>query len=206
MHNLATLLNQSRVLRRELRHKLTNWKFEISPQGIVFRGGTGLVVGGVMGHEVWRMCADGPLSLGRREDHNKVPTEGLNRLVENWLDAGAQIANVYVSIFEGDYTPVDGLTASSYPTDATESTAYDESTRPAFTPGTVASGSVDNTASRATFTMNATKTIYGGALHTTSTKSSTTAPIMAAVRFGSSRSVIATDQIDVDYTFTASDT
>lgn len=201
MHNLATLLNQSRVLRRELLRKLTNWKFEISPQGIVFAR-TGLIVGGVMGHDVLR----GGIPLGRREDHNLVPTEGLNRLVEQWLDAGAQISNVYVSIFEGDYTPVAGVTASSYPGDATECTAYDEAARPAFTPGSVSGGSVDNTASRAEFTMNDTKTLYGGALHTTSTKSATTAPLMAAVRFSASRSVVDTDIVQVDYTFTASDT
>lgn len=201
MHNLATLLNQSRTLRRELLRNLTNWRFEISPRGIVFAR-TGLIVGGVFGHDVIR---DG-VPFGRIEDHNLVPTEGLNRLVENWLGAGAQIPNVYVSLFEGDYTPVAGVTASSYPGDATESTAYDEATRQAFTAGSISSGSVNNTASKATFTISATKTMYGCGLHTNSTKSSTAAPLMAATRFSSSRAVEDDDSLEIDYTFTASDT
>ncbi len=43
-----------------------------------------------------------------------------------------------------------------------ESSAYSESTRQAFTPGTIASGSVDNSASKAVFTINADNTIIGG--------------------------------------------
>lgn len=44
-----------------------------------------------------------------------------------------------------------------------ESAAYSSpSTRPAFTPGTIATGSVDNSASAASFTMNANNTLIGG--------------------------------------------
>lgn len=218
MYQLQTLMSQSSVLRQELLRELRNNKFEVSEGGLLMFSRTGLQVGGIMGHDVLRRSNAGPIarsrrgvtrrymSLGRQEDHNLVPGEGINRLVENWLAAGAQIPNVYVSIFEGDYTPVGTVTAASYPADATESTAYTEGTRQAFTPGSVASGSVDNTASRAEFTMNAAKTIFGGGLHPTSTKSATTAPLMAAVRFSTSRSVVNTDILQVDYTFTAADT
>lgn len=44
----------------------------------------------------------------------------------------------------------------------TESAAYSQSTRPAFTPGSISGGSVDNSASQATFTINVNNTLIGG--------------------------------------------
>lgn len=44
----------------------------------------------------------------------------------------------------------------------TELTAYSEANRQAFTPGTIANGSVDNSASKAVFTINADATIIAG--------------------------------------------
>lgn len=43
-----------------------------------------------------------------------------------------------------------------------ESTAYSNATRPAFTPGSISGGSVDNSASQASFTINTNNTIVGG--------------------------------------------
>lgn len=44
----------------------------------------------------------------------------------------------------------------------TESTAYSNANRPAFTPGTISAGSVDNSASQASFNINVNNTIIGG--------------------------------------------
>ncbi len=46
----------------------------------------------------------------------------------------------------------------------TESTAYEGSTRPGWTPGTVSGAVVGNSANRASFTFNATKEIFGAAI------------------------------------------
>lgn len=43
-----------------------------------------------------------------------------------------------------------------------ESTAYSNANRPTWTPGTVTAGSVDNSASQATFNINANNTLIGG--------------------------------------------
>ena len=61
---------------------------------------------------------------------------------------------------------------------------------------------MDNSASRAVFTMNATKTIYGGALLSVSTKSSTSGTLLAAARFSSSRAVVDDDELSVRYSLT----
>ena len=118
---------------------------------------------------------------------NIVPTEGLNHILNTVLKGGTPIAAWYVGLFEGNYTPVAGLTAATITGAATECTAYAESTRVAWTGGTVASGAVDNTASKAEFSINAAKTVYGGFLISASAKSATTGTLISAVRFATAK-------------------
>jgi len=140
---------------------------------------------------------------------NIVTTEGLNSLLNIMFKSGTQITSWYILIFENDYTP---LATDTYASPGwTETIAYDETTRPQWVGGTVASGSVDNSASKATFTMNATKTIYGGAIvgggTLPSTKNNTGGggTAYAAVKFTSSKAVVATDVIKITATISASD-
>lgn len=82
--------------------------------------------------------------------------------MDSALSGGSPITVWYVTTFEDDYTP---LSTNTYASPGyTECTAYDEATRPAWTEAGVASKIITNSASKATFTFNATKTIYGGAL------------------------------------------
>lgn len=59
-------------------------------------------------------------------------------------------------------------------TSFTESAAYSNVTRPAWTPGAVSAGSVSNAASQAAFNMNATDFIFGAFLTSNNTISGTT--------------------------------
>lgn len=61
-----------------------------------------------------------------------------------------------------------------------EDTNYNQSTRPAFTPGTPSGGSVDNSASQASYTMNATTYVFGAFLVNESTKSGATGTLYGA--------------------------
>lgn len=140
--------------------------------------------------------------LARELTSNIVPTEGLNYLLSAGVAGGSQVSPWYVALFEGNYTPVAGLTAATFTAAATECTAYDEAARVAYVEGTPSGGVVDNSASRAVFTMNATKTIYGGALLSVSTKSSTSGTLLAAARFSSSRAVVDDDELSVRYSLT----
>ena len=108
-------------------------------------------------------CFDKNGGLKWRESvHNLVTNEGLDHYLDVALSSATQITAWYVALFEDDHTPAAGNT---YATPGyTESEAYDEATRPAWTEAGVSSQSITNSASKASFTMNATKTIYGGAL------------------------------------------
>lgn len=95
-------------------------------------------------------------------ESNVVTDEGLDYLLNVGFKDGTKITSWYLATFESDTTP-DGSETYAVPV-YTECTAIDESTRPAWTSGSVSGQSVSNSASKATFTYNATKSIYGGAL------------------------------------------
>ena len=137
------------------------------------------------------------------EDHNIVVNEGLNNLLGVYFNAATQITQWYCGTFEGNYTPVAGVTAATITSASTECTAYDEATRPAYNEAAPASQSITNSASKATFTFNATKTIYGAFLISNNTKSGTTGVLFSAARFGTSKNVVDDDQLLLTYTFNA---
>lgn len=117
--------------------------------------------------------------------HNLVPYEGLNHLLNVALKGLTPVTSWFVGIYEGDYTPDTSVTAATLGGLATECTAYSESTRRPFVPGTVASGSVDNAASLAEFTFNAGKTVHGSFLTSASAKGATSGVLLSVVRFPS---------------------
>lgn len=119
--------------------------------------------------------------------HNLMPTEGMNHTLNVVLKSATPVATWYVLLYEGNYTPVVGDTAATFPSLATECTTYSETTRVAYVPGTVAAGAVDNSASPAVFTSTADKTIYGGAIVSVAAKGSTSGVITSAVRFSTSK-------------------
>lgn len=84
-----------------------------------------------------------------------------------------------------------------------ETTAYDESVRQTLTLGSVSGQSVSNTASKAVFTISATKTISGAFLITNSTKGGTSGIIMGAAFFSTARDVLDDDTLNVTVTLTA---
>jgi hypothetical protein len=85
----------------------------------------------------------------------------------------------------------------------TENTDYSQSVRQTLTLGTASAGSIDNTASKATYSINATATIAGAFITSDSTKSGTTGTLYGVVDFASSRAVISGDTLEVTVTLTA---
>lgn len=147
--------------------------------------------------------------LSKTQDHNLVTNEGLDDILDTYFKSGTQITTWYCAIFEDNYTP---LATNTYASKGfTESTAYDEANRPTWTGGTVSGQSVDNSASKATFTMNATKTIYGAALvggTNAATKNDSTsgaANVMyCSAQFSASKAVVDNDVLKVTVTLTSS--
>lgn len=138
------------------------------------------------------------------DDMNLVVNEGLNYLLDAGLGGASPLTTWYLGLFEGNYTPVGSDTGASIASNSTESTAFAATTRALWSPTASAAQSVTNSASRASYTFNATKTIYGAFLISNSTLNGTAGKLFAAARFTSPKSVVNADQLLLTYTFSAS--
>lgn len=138
------------------------------------------------------------------DDRNLVTNEGLNALLDIMFHGTSPITTWYIGLFEGNYTPVATVTAATITAASTECTAYDETTRQPYVEAAAAGQSITNVASRAQFTFNAGKTIYGAFLVSASAKSATSGVLFSASKFASSKAVVDDDQLLVTYQIDAS--
>ena len=116
------------------------------------------------------------------KETNLVPTQGLNHILDVVLKQGTPIPAWYVGVYEGDYTPVAGDTAATFPGLATEISAYAETTRPLVSFSAPSAGASSNSASRAEFSFNAIKTVRGGFVSSVNGKGSTSGLLLSAVK------------------------
>jgi hypothetical protein len=144
--------------------------------------------------------------VSHEQIHNLIPTEGRNHIWDVTGHAGSQVTTWYVALFEGNYTPVSTDTAANFAANATECTAYSEATRQAWVEAAPSSGVITNAASMAVFTMNATKTLYGSALLSSSTKGSTSGVLLSIVRFSVSKPVVSGDVVQISHPLTLTST
>lgn len=121
------------------------------------------------------------------EEKNLIPTQGLTHILDVVCKGGSPVSTWYVAPYEGNFTPSAPDTAASLPAAAVECTAYAEAARPTWVEGAVSGGTVTNVDSKAEFTMNATKTIYGCWLASVPGKSSTSGVALSVVRFAASK-------------------
>ena len=128
---------------------------------------------GVRAHNHYEVECHGPDGKLKWKDtiDNLVTTEGLNYLLDCTLKTGLASPSWYVSLVKAKTTGYaagdtmashSGWTEGAYTTDWTGN-------RIAFTPGTIATGSVDNSASKAVFPILGTLTISGALLCTGAT-------------------------------------
>ena len=87
----------------------------------------------------------------------------------------------------------------------TEGSCYAAAGRPAITWGTATTGSIDNSGSKAVFTINATDSVGGAFVTTGSAKSGSPGILYGGGAFaGGNRSVVSGDTLNVTVTCTAS--
>ena len=157
-------------------------------------------VGGVFTVE----CFDAEGNLRwREENHNIVVNTGLQYILDASLLGVAAISTWYLGLIGSSPTLVAGDTAASHG-GWSESTAYSNATRPAWTK-TRAAQTASNSASKASFTINATATIYGAFIISDNAKSGTSGTLLCECAFASSRAVLSGDTLNVQYDFTAAD-
>lgn len=188
-------------LNKHLLKEFLGGHWERNEQGKIFLPRSNVILGGQFDFATRR---NGEI-VDYSTDDNIIVNEGLNSVLSIYLKGGTQITTWYIGIFEADYTPLATDTAANIASNATESTAYDESVRQTWTGGSVSSQSVDNMASRSTFTMNATKTIYGAFLVSSNVKSGTAGTLFAAAKSAAPKSLTSSDELLVGYTLNASD-
>lgn len=137
--------------------------------------------------------------------HNLVTTAGLNKYLDATLKTGLAAPAWYVGLITGPgagNTYVVGDTSASHAGWA-ENTTYSNATRPAWTPGTIAGGSVDNSASRAVFNINGTTTLAGCFMIDSDVKGGVVGTLLGEGNFGTGdRALISGDTLSVTVTAT----
>jgi len=142
---------------------------------------------------------DGTLKW-RDEGENLVVDEGINWIFANDIEA----ASLFIGLKDTG-TPAAGDTMASHAGWA-EIVPYSDATRIAFTEdASTTDEAVSNSGSPASFSINATDTVFGAFLTTDSTKSGTAGTLIAAKDFtGGSQAVADGDTLNVTYTITGS--
>jgi hypothetical protein len=150
-------------------------------------------------------CFDKDGNLRWRDEFpNIVVTEGKNELLSATLAAATPVATWYVGLVDGTAPPtydVDDIMNSH--AGWVENTGYSNANRPTWTPGAVAAGSVDNSASKAVFNINAPDDVAGCFLTSNNTKGGTTGKLYGEGDFtAGSRAVQSGDTLNVTVTCT----
>lgn len=152
--------------------------------------------------ECWR----GGVLVWQDDFNNLVTTVGKNKYLDSTLKTGSGGTPAwYVGLVNGPGGSNTYAAADTMATHAgwTESTAYSEGTRQAFTAGTISGGSVDNNSAKAVFSINGGATIGGCFMVDNSTKSGTTGTLLGVGSFaGGDRAVISGDVLNITVTAT----
>jgi len=138
-------------------------------------------------------------------DPNLVVAEGILYVLDAALGGTTPITAWYLAPYSGNATPASNWTAANFTSNATEITSntegYSETTRPAWTAGSAATGKIGNLASYAQFTIAASAAIdiYGAGLLSSNVKGGTTGTLVSATRFAAARQVNDGDTFELGY-------
>lgn len=146
----------------------------------------------------------GPDGTLKWADHfyNLVVNTGLDDLLDKRFKASAYTSADFVGLTSGTPSVAAADTMASHG-GWTEITAYSQGTRPSLTLGTVSGQSVDNSASKAVFSINGTATVGGCFVTTDSTKGGTAGILYGAGAFSQgNKSVNNGDTLNVTVTLT----
>ncbi len=188
---------------KEFNTALANHKYEQTDSGLFFPAAKvlarGLYIHDVNGEDV-------------REDPNLLTDEGLTHMLAVALGGTAKISQWYLALYSGAITPASGWTAASFAATANEivsaTEGYSETSRRSFTPGAATANTIDNTATKAAFTIVTASqlTVQGAGLLSDNGKGSTSGVLISATRFSTPRVLQNTDIYNVGYRVTLTST
>jgi hypothetical protein len=138
---------------------------------------------------------------------NLVVNEGLDDSLDKYFKGSSYTSAHYVGLTDGTPSPAAGDELTGTHAGWSEVTAYDEANRQTLTLGAVSSQSVDNSASKAAFTVDTNSTTIGGAfVATDDEKGGTTSGVIYGVGAFSAgdKTLDDDDTLNVTVTLTAS--
>jgi len=159
----------------------------------------------LMAHWEWEHFRKGKL-IDKWGYDNICSDEGLNHMLDVTFHGVTPVSPWYVEIFESDTTP-DGATTYATPV-YTPCTSYDETTRPEYVEAAASGKVITNAASKAVFTINASKTVYGASLVGGGTAAATKGDtagggvLFSAKKFTAAKNVVDDDVLNVTIAIT----
>ena len=177
-------------------------KFEKTEGGDLYLPGSKVYVGGVFEHWV----NDDMSTL--QADGNIVVDQGLNHILDSTLSGAAQLSSWYIGIYKNNYTVLSTDSASNIASAASEvvaTTDVAETVREIWTDAGASGKAITNSASPASYTANASISVYGAFLISNNTIGGATGTLMAGAKFTAVRNLAATDVLNVTYTFNIAD-
>lgn len=142
-----------------------------------------LLAAGILTHNTYRLFHYGPDGqlLGEAKGCNITVNVGLNDLLTQYFKGSAYTAAFFVGL-KGAGVPLAADTMASH-SSWSELTGYSQSTRPSLVLGSVASQAVNNSASKATFSVTAPMTVTGAFVTTNSTIGGTSGTLFGVADF-----------------------
>jgi len=170
--------------------------------GVTAHPGVSVGTKGLSTHYKVEAFRDGKL-LWVEEFDNLVVDVGLDDSLDKHLKGSAYTAAWYVGLTDGTPSFAAGDTMGGGHAGWTEEQTYDEAVRQTLVLGAVSGKSVDNSASKAVFTISGTATFGGAFVVSDSTKGGTTGILYGGGVFSQDRSLIDNDVLNVTITCTA---
>lgn len=182
-----------------MKHKRVN---EIDANARLFaQSGVPIGVKGLSTRYKIEAFRDGKL-LWTEEFDNLVVDEGLDDSLDKHLKGAAYTAAWYVGLTDGapTFDPTDVMTSH---VGWSEEQTYDELVRQTLVLGAVSGKSVDNSLSKAVFTISGTATFGGAFVVADDVKGATDGPLYGGGVFSQDRALIDNDVLNVTVTCTA---
>lgn len=139
---------------------------------------------------------------------NLVTTEGKNDTLTKYFKGSSYTAAWYVGLVNNSsftaFAAGDTAAQINGTNQWIEATAYSESVRQTLTLGSASAGSIDNTASKAVFSINGTVTVHGAFVASNSTKTSTSGVLYGEAALSADRALLLGDTLTITVTLTQS--
>lgn len=121
--------------------------------------------------------------LSRASAKNIIPLQGRNHILSSAIGGGLQVPTWYIGIFGNNYVPTDSDVIATFPSAATEITAYVETSRRTMAVNAANAGVIDTVGKEVVFTLSADAMVYGGFIASSQGKAATTGILLSAAKF-----------------------